>query len=153
MYILLKNANVLTVKLKREGKKGLSKKATKRRKGEEEADIQDEYLKYFWRENFGNLLLQDAANSSQKFMDPRRSLGRASWEARYNYDAVNGVGYCGQGDEVRWCRRCKRWFGGRPLMPTTNYVHETRNNERKSIQQGGREHSLSFYWLRNNYVG
>ena len=69
---------MLTVKLKREDKKGSSKKATKRRKGEEEADIQDEYLKYFWRENFGNLLLQDAANSSQKFMDPRRSLGRAS---------------------------------------------------------------------------
>lgn len=54
------------------------KKATRRCKGEEEADIRDEYLKYFWRENFGNLLLQDAANSSQKFMDPRRSLGRAS---------------------------------------------------------------------------
>lgn len=60
-------------------KKGRAyKKATRRRKGEEEADIRDEYLKYFWRENFGNLLLQDATNSSQKFMDPRRSLGRAS---------------------------------------------------------------------------
>lgn len=45
-------------------KEGASKKATRRRKGEEEADVRDEYLKYFWRENFGNLLLQDAANSS-----------------------------------------------------------------------------------------
>lgn len=24
----------------------------------------------------------------------------------------------------------------RPLMPTANYVHETRNNERKSIRVG-----------------
>lgn len=45
-------------------KEEASKKATRRRKGEEEADVRDEYLKYFWRENFGNLLLQDAANSS-----------------------------------------------------------------------------------------
>lgn len=30
----------------------------------------DEFLRYFWRGNFGNSLLQDAANSSEKFMDP-----------------------------------------------------------------------------------
>lgn len=63
---------------KKKGEATRCKKASRRRKGEKEADVRDEYLKYFWRENFGNLLLQDAANSSQKFMDPRRSLGRAS---------------------------------------------------------------------------
>lgn len=69
---------MLAARLKKKKREERVKKATRRCKGEEEADIRDEYLKYFWRENFGNLLLQDAANSSQKFMDPRRSLGRAS---------------------------------------------------------------------------
>lgn len=46
--------------------------------GGEANGVQDEFLKYFWRENFGNSLVQDAANSSLKFMDSRRSLGRAS---------------------------------------------------------------------------
>lgn len=52
------------------------------RRGERERDAQDEFLKYFWRENFENSLLQDAANSSEKFMDPRRSLGRELGERR-----------------------------------------------------------------------
>lgn len=46
--------------------------------GVDETKVDDEFLRYFWQENFGNSTMQRAANSCRKFMDPRRSLGRAS---------------------------------------------------------------------------